>query len=47
MWCAVMPDFINLQESPAGFSANAVQAIARLRAAIESEATRAAKGEQS
>lgn len=20
MWCAVMPDFINLQESPAGFS---------------------------
>lgn len=32
MWCAVMPDFINLQESPAGFSGNAVEAIAALRA---------------
>lgn len=34
MWCAVMPDFVNLQESPAGFSGNAVQAVGNLRAAI-------------
>ncbi len=34
MWCAVMPDFINLQESPAGFDGNAIRAVANLRAAI-------------
>lgn len=34
MWCAVMPGFINLQESPAGFDGNAIRAVANLRAAI-------------
>lgn len=34
MWCAVMPGFINLQESPAGFSGNPVKAVANLRTAI-------------
>lgn len=34
MWCAVMPGFINLQESPAGFSGNPVLAVKMLRAAI-------------
>lgn len=34
MWCAVMPDFIDLQVSPAGFDGNPVLAVARLRAAI-------------
>ncbi len=34
MLCAVMPGFINLQESPAGFSGNPMQAVANLRAAI-------------
>lgn len=34
MWCAVMPDFINLQESPAGFSGDPMKAIRLLRAAI-------------
>lgn len=38
MWCAVMPDFINLHESPAGFDSNPVEAAANLRAAI-SQAT--------
>lgn len=33
MWCAVMPDFINLQESPAGFSGDPLIALANLRAA--------------
>lgn len=27
MWCAVNPDFINLQESPAGFSGNPLEAL--------------------
>lgn len=34
MWCAVMPGFINLQESPAGFSGNPVLAVKNLKAAI-------------
>lgn len=34
MWCAVMPDFINLQESPAGFSGDPIAAIASLNAAL-------------
>jgi len=34
MWCAVMPDFVNLQESPAGFSGNAVAAVKNLHTAI-------------
>ncbi|GHC58602.1 hypothetical protein GCM10010096_34670 [Alcaligenes pakistanensis] len=34
MWCAVMPDFVNLQESPAGFHGNPVRAVANLKAAI-------------
>lgn len=33
MWCAVNPDFINLQESPAGFDGNPFQARANLYAA--------------
>lgn len=32
MWCAVMPNFINLQESPAGFDTNPMVAVAKLRA---------------
>lgn len=31
MWCAVMPDFENLQESPAGFSIDPIHAIQKLR----------------
>lgn len=27
MYCAVMPDFVNLQESPAGFSGNPLEAL--------------------
>jgi hypothetical protein len=34
MWCAVMPGFVNLQESPAGFSGDPAKAVANLRAAI-------------
>lgn len=34
MWCAVMPDFINLQESPAGFDGNPLAAVSKLHAAI-------------
>ncbi|MDG4675820.1 hypothetical protein P9A16_32480 [Shinella sp. 838] len=34
MWCAVMPGFIDLQESEAGFSGNSVAAVDELRAAI-------------
>ena len=34
MWCAVMPDFENLQESPAGFDGDPMRAIDALRAAI-------------
>lgn len=34
MWCAVMPDFENLQVSPAGFSVGPAQAVGNLRAAI-------------
>lgn len=34
MWCAVMPGFVNLQESPAGFSGDPVKAVANLRAEI-------------
>lgn len=33
MWCAVMPDFINLHESPAGFDGNPMIAVSNLRAA--------------
>lgn len=34
MWCAVMPGFINLQESEAGFSGHPVTAVKNLHAAI-------------
>lgn len=34
MWCAVNPDFINLQESAAGFDGNPVVAAMKLREAI-------------
>ena len=34
MWCAVMPGFINLQESAAAFSGDPIEAAAELRAAI-------------
>lgn len=34
MWCAVMPDFINLQESEAGFSGNPIVAVQKLRDAL-------------
>lgn len=34
MWCAVMPDFKNLQESEAGFSGNPVEAVRLLKAAL-------------
>lgn len=34
MYCAVMPGFVNLQESPAGFSGNSMQAVKELRAAL-------------
>lgn len=34
MWCAVMPGFVNLQESAAGFSGNPIAAVKQLRAAI-------------
>lgn len=36
MWCAVMPGFVDLQESEAGFSGNPIQAVVNLRAAIAS-----------
>lgn len=44
MWCAVMPGFINLQESPAGFSGNPVTAVEKLKKAIAADAAKA-KGE--
>jgi len=34
MWCAVAPDFINLQESPAGFDGDPMQAVENLGTAI-------------
>jgi hypothetical protein len=34
MWCAVMPGFINLQESEAGFDGNPLVALKNLRAAL-------------
>lgn len=34
MWCAVMPDFENLQESPAGFDGDGRVAIRNLKSAI-------------
>ncbi len=34
MYCAVMPGFENLQESPAGFDGNGIRAIANLRAEV-------------
>lgn len=40
MWFAVMPGFVNLQESPAGFSGDPMKAIANLRSAIAGEAPR-------
>lgn len=43
MWCAVMPGFINLQESHAGFSGNPVQAVANLHAATGNAAHPEAK----
>lgn len=38
MWCAAMPDFTNLQESPAGFSGDARVAVRNLNAAIAKDA---------
>jgi hypothetical protein len=38
MWCAVYPDFINLQESPAGFDGNALVAREKLRARASADA---------
>lgn len=32
MWCAVMPDFINLQESPAAFHGDSMAALSALAA---------------
>lgn len=40
MWCAVAPDFINLQESPAGFDGAPMKAAENLVTAI-----RKARGE--
>ncbi len=37
MWCAVMPDFINLQESPCGFDGSPARAVAKLRAALSAQ----------
>lgn len=37
MYCAVMPGFENLQESSAGFSGDAEQAIAKLREATHAD----------
>lgn len=34
MWCAVMPGFVDLQESEAGFSGDPIKAVANLRAAV-------------
>jgi len=34
MWCAVMPDFVNLQESPAGFDGDGRRALLNLKSAI-------------
>jgi len=36
-WCAVMPDFINLQESVAGFGKTVEEAIAELRSKVPSK----------
>lgn len=38
MWCAVMPDFVNLQESPAGFNGDGRVALRELKAAIKKAA---------
>ena len=38
MWCAVMPDFQNLQESPAGFDRNALVALRNLEIAVRAAA---------
>ena len=38
MWCAVYPDFENLQESPAGFSGNPFEAREKLIAAAKAGA---------
>jgi len=40
MWCAVMPGFVNLQESDAGFSGDPLLAIANLRAALKAHSVR-------
>lgn len=40
MWCAVMPDFENLQESPAGFDGDGNKAIAALCTAAQASATK-------
>lgn len=34
MWCAVLPDFVNLQESPAGFDGNPMAAKLNLGLAV-------------
>lgn len=41
MWCAVMPGFINLQESSAGFSGNPIAAVENLKKAIAADAAKA------
>lgn len=38
MWCVVMPGFVNLQESPAGFDGHPARALANLKAAIAAAA---------
>ena len=48
MWCAVLPGFVNLQESPAGFDANPLMAVANLvrdQSALQNPATTAGSAE--
>lgn len=37
MWCAVNPDFIDLQSSPAGFDVDPIIAVRKLKTAAEAE----------
>lgn len=41
MWCAVMPNFINLQESAAGFSGDPIKAVEQLHAALAASTPKA------
>lgn len=40
LWCAVLPDFVNLQESPAGFSGDPSRAMTNLEHAIRDDEAR-------